>query len=194
MHFLCDFLRVFFDDPYVFLGNVHRRDDTCGIAGMYSGKFDMLHNCRNKCMISVADSIGFTFQGMVQETVDQYRTVRRHAYSSFHITFHTLIVVYDFHAASAKDIRRTYHDRITDLFGNGKGFCYRSCHSGFRHRDSKLVHHSAEQIAVFRQIDDRRRSSKDLHAVFLKLRSKVQRSLSAELCDNSCRLFFLVDT
>ena len=61
---------------------------------MYAGKLDMLHNSRNKSMVAVADRICFTFRCMIQETVDQNRTVRCYTYCCFHVSFHAFIGSY----------------------------------------------------------------------------------------------------
>lgn len=156
MHLFCDFSRIFFDRLYIFFRNIFRRNNTCRISGMYSRKLDMFHNRRNKRMCAVADRVCFTFCCMSEETVDQNRTVRCHTDCCFHISYHAFRIIYNFHATAAKYIRRTHHNRITDLLGNFKSIVHRNSHSRLRHRNLKLIHHFTEQIAVFRQIDNRR--------------------------------------
>ena len=43
-------------------------------------------------------------------------------------------------------------------------------------------------------VDDRRRGSQNLHAVFLQVSSQIQWSLSAKLCDHTKRFLFIVNT
>ena len=193
MHLFRDLPGVLLDGTYIFFGNVYGRDDARGISGVHACKFDMFHDCRHKCMISVTNGVCFTFQGMIKEAVDEDRAVRRHSNGGFHIAGHAFGVIYDLHTASAKDIGRTDHHRIADLVCDRERFIYGCCHSGFRHRDLKLVHHLAEQITIFRKINDGRSGSKDLYTIFLKFGSEIQRSLSAELRDDAYRLFFFID-
>ena len=78
--------------------------------------------------------------------------------------------------------------------GDIQSFLYSSSHSGFRHGNFQLIHHSTEQITVLSQIDDCGSGSQDTDTVLFQICSQVQRSLSAELSDNAYRLFLLVDT
>ena len=68
-----------------------------------------------------------------------------------------------------------------------------SSHTRFWHRDLKLIHHLTEEISVLCKIDDSRRCTEDLYAVLLKVRSKVKRCLTAELCDDAHWLFLVVN-
>ena len=160
---------------------------------MYTGKLDMFHNRRNKCMIAVADRICLTLGCMAQETVDQDRAIRCHTFCCFHIDSQIFRIVYHFHATSAQYIGRTNHNRITDLFCNRKCLIHIHCHTCFRHRNTQFVHHRTEQISVFCHIDDFRRSTKDLHPVFFQICRQIQRCLATELCDHTKRLFLLIN-
>ena len=194
MHLLSDLSCVFFDRPDIFFGNMQGGDDTGRVAGVNSRQLDMLHHRRNKGMGAVTDGVSFTFQGMIQEPVDQDRTVRCYSHGCCHISFHTFIVIYHFHAAAAKDIRRADHDRIPDPFRDGQSLIHRGRHTGLRHGDLKFIHHVTEQVPVLGQVNDRRRCTQDVNPVFLKLRRQVERRLSAKLGDYTYRFFFFVDT
>ena len=117
---------------------------------MHAGQLDVLHNRRNESVGAVADGVRLTFHGMIQETVDENRTIRCHSNSSFHVANHSFFIVNDFHATATQHVGRTNHNRITDSVRCGKGFLHSGCHTGFRHRNLQLLHHSAEQISVFR--------------------------------------------
>ena len=123
---------------------------------MYTGKLDMLHNSRYVSMFAVADRICLALHCMTQETVDQDRTVRCHTFCCFHVNFQIFRIIYNFHAASAKYIGRTYHNRIADAFCDRQCLIYIYCHACFRHRDLKFVHHCTEQVTVFCHINDSR--------------------------------------
>ena len=149
MHFLGNLLRVLLDCPHIFFGNVNGRDNTCGVTGVYPCKLDMLHDRRDEGVVPVADSVGFTFQSVVQETVNQNRAVRRHADSGFHVAFHALVVI-NLHAPSAQHIGGAHHNGIADISCDCEGFVYGSRHARFGHRDIELVHHCPEKVPVFR--------------------------------------------
>ncbi len=144
-------------------------------------------------MGSVADGIGFALGRMIQEPVDQDRTVGRYADSGRHIIRHAFIIIHDFHAASAENVGRTHHDGIADAVRDRDGILYGDGHAGFGHRDLQLLHHLTEQIPVFRQIDDSGRGAEDLHAVLFQIGCEIQRCLAAELGDHAERLFLIID-
>ena len=114
---------------------MYGRDDAGGVSGMYAGKLDMLHNRWNECVGSVADRVCFALEGVVQEPVDQDRTVRRYANGSLHVSFHAFVIIDHFHAAAAKNVRWADHNRIADLSGNSQCFFNGGCHTRFRHRN-----------------------------------------------------------
>ena len=160
---------------------------------MNARKLDMLHNRRDKCMCTVGDGVCLALKRMVQETVNQNRTVRRYADCRVHVFGHLVVIVHNLHAAAAEHVGRTNHDRIADLLRDADGILNRNRHSGLGHRDTELVHHCAEEVTVLSEVDDCGRSSEDLHTVLLKGSRKVQRRLAAELCDDTERLLLLVD-
>ena len=129
----------------------------------------------------------------MEEAVDQDRAVGCDADCSRHIVCHLLIVVNDFHAASAKDVGRAHHDRVADLLRDGLGFFNGGRHTRLGHGDAQLFHHGAEMVAVLCQVNDGRGSTQDLDALFFQLGSKVQRCLAAELGDDADGLFFSVN-
>ena len=145
-------------------------------------------------MGAVADGIRLAFGGIVQEAVDEDRAIRGHTYSGIHVAGHAFLIVNNLHTAPAKNVGRTNHYRVTDTLCDSSCLFYRRCHSGFRHGDFQFFHHSAEEVAVFCQINDRGGGSKDLHAVLFQIGSKIQRSLAAKLGDNAKRLFLIIYT
>ena len=159
--------------------------DTC--------QLDVLHNCRYICVGTVADRVGLALQRVIQETVDQNRTIRCHANRCLHIFCNTLLVINHFHTTAAENIRRTYHDRITDACCDRGCFLNGGSHTGFRHRDFQLIHHRTELVTVFCQINDCRRSTQDLYAVLFQIRCQVERCLAAKLRDHTHRLFLVID-
>ena len=157
-------------------------------------KLNMFHNRRHKGVRAIADSVRLTLKRMVEETVNQNRAVRRHADCRLHIRGKIHVIVHNLHTASAQYIGRTHHHRITNLMGNLQSLFHSNCHTGFRHGDFQLIHHSAEQVSIFRQIYHRRRRAKNLHTVFLQICRQIQRRLTAKLSNHTYRLLFFIDT
>ena len=148
---------------------------------MDSGQLDVFHHRRHKGVGTVADRIRLAFQSMIQETVNENRTIRRHAHSRIHILSHALVIIDHFHAPSSQHIGGTNHDGITDPPRNGKGILHICRHSGFRHGNLQLFHHCTEQIPILRKVNDRRSGSQNLYPVLFQLRCQIERRLSAEL-------------
>ncbi len=153
----------------------------------------MLHNSWYKCMLAICDRICLTLSCMAQETVDQDWTVRCHTNSGCHIFLQRFRLADNLHTTSAKDIRWTNHNRITDLLSNSKCFLNIRCHASFWHRDVKLLHHCTEEITILCHIDNFWGCTKDTHAVLLQVCCQIQRCLSTELCNDAHRLLLLVD-
>ena len=193
MQLLCDLSGVVFQSFDLLFCQSSRGNDTSRVTGVNTSQLDMLHNCRNKYVLAIADRICFTLGCMMQETVNQDRTVRSYADSCSHIEGHRFIVMNNLHAAAAKYIGRTNHNRITDLLSNSKCFLNIRCHASFWHRDVKLLHHCTEEITILCHIDNFWGCTKDTHAVLLQVCCQIQRCLSTELCNDANRLLLLVD-
>ena len=149
------------------------RNDTSRVTGMNTGKLNMFHNRRNKCMRTVTDRIRLTLSCMIEETVNKDRSVRCHTDSGLHISDHAFCVIDNFHTTSAKNIRRTNHNRISDLLSDFQSIFNSNSHTGFRHRNFKFIHHGTEQISVFCQINNSRWCTENLHTVGFKSPGKV---------------------
>jgi len=188
-----NFFCIVIDSFNVTQRNAHRRNDTGGIAGMNTGQLDMFHDRRNKSIRAVRNRVGFRFDGVFQKLVDQNRPLRRDADCRVDIAFEHFLIMYDLHAAPAQHVGGTHHQRITDVTGHFQRLLEIAGHAGFRHGNAQFIHHHAETVAVFRQIDRLRRCSDNFHTGFGQFRSDVKRGLSAELHNHPFRFFFLVD-
>ena len=153
----------------------------------------MFHNSRNKAVCAIGDSVCLALCCMVKETVDKYRPVRSNADSRRHIHLHHFVIVYYFHTSAAQNIRRTNHNGISDAVSYFKSFVNIYRHSRFGHGNAELIHHSTEIVSVFRKVDCFGSCAENVYTIFLKVARKIKRSLSAELSDNTERLFFIVD-
>ena len=156
---------IILDGREVFLRDGYRRDDASGVTGVDTGKFHVFHHGRNVNVFAIREGVGFAFQSVVEEAVDEERTIRGHAHGLRHVFAEHVFVVDDFHAAAAKHEARANHHRVaTDLLDASEGFVDVRGHAAFRHRDAELVHHLAEQVAVFGDIDGVDARTENLHA------------------------------
>ena len=71
---------VILDGCQVFLGDGHRRDNAGGVTGVDTGKFHVFHHGRDVNVFAVGEGVGFAFESVVEEAVDEERTVRGHAH------------------------------------------------------------------------------------------------------------------
>ena len=180
---------VILDGGEVFLGDGHRRDDAGGVTGVDTGKFHVFHHGRDVNVFAVGEGVGFAFQSVVEEAVDEERTVRGHAHGLRHVFAEHVLVVDDFHAAAAKHEARADHHRVAaDLLDASEGFVDVRGHAAFRHRDAELVHHLAEQVAVFGDVDRVNARTENLDAFVGEGAGDVQRSLATELHNHAGRL------
>ena len=121
---------------------------------MDTGKFHVFHHGRDVNVFAVRKGVGFAFQSVVEEAVDEERAIRGHAHGLRHVFAEHVFVVNHFHAAATEHKTRTNHDGVTaNLLHHREGFVNVCSHARFRHRDFQLVHHLAEQIAVFGDVD-----------------------------------------
>ena len=193
MHLLGDPACILADGLQILLRNMSGGDDAGRVTRVDAGQLDVFHDRGHKGVRAVADRVRLALHGIVQEAVDQDGTVGCDADGRRHVVRHLLVVVDDFHAASAQDVRGTDHDRITDLGRDLLGLFDGGRHAGLGHGDAQLVHHGAEVVAVLRQVDDGGGGAQDLHALLLQLGGQVQRGLAAELGDDADGFFFLIN-
>ncbi len=180
---------VILDGCQVFLGDGHRRDNAGGVTGVDTGKFHVFHHGRDVNVFAVREGVGFAFQSVVEEAVDEERTIRGHAHGLRHVFAEHVFVVDDFHAAAAKHEARADHHRVaTDLLDASEGFVDVRGHAAFRHRDAELVHHLAEQVAVFGDIDGVDAGAENLDTFVAQSAGDVQRGLATELHNHASRL------
>jgi len=167
---------VILDGREVFLRNGHRRDNASGVTGVDTGKFHVFHHGRDVNVFAVREGVGFAFKSVVEEAVDEERTIRGHAHGLRHVFAEHGFVVDDFHAAAAKHEARADHHRVTtNLLDASEGFVDVRGHAAFRHRDAELVHHLAEQVAVFGDVDGVDARTENLDAFVGECAGDVQR-------------------
>ena len=193
MHGLGNAARVFLDGSQLLVGDVERRQNARGVARVDARKLDVLHNGRHECVSAIADSIGFAFQRVVQETVDKNGPIRGNANCGGHIVAHVRVVVHNLHAASAQNIRGAHHNGVANLVSDFQRLVNGNGKAALGHGDFQVVHDFAEAVAVFCQVDDFGTGTQNLHAGFLQLACQIQRRLASELGNYAQRLLLLVN-
>ena len=193
MQLLCDLSGVVFQSFDLLFCQSSRGNDTSRVTGVNTSQLDMLHNRRNEYMLTIAYCVRFTLGCMMQESVNQDRSVRCYTHCLLHVEGQRFIVINDLHAASAKNVGRTNHNRIADSVSSFQCFFHIDSHACFRHRNLQLLHHFTELVTVFCKVDGFRSGSKNIDTVFLQVCCQIQRSLSTELCNNANRLFFFIN-
>ena len=71
---------VILDGGEVILRNRDRRNDAGRVTGVDTGKFHVFHHGRNVDVFAIGESVGFAFQSVVEEAVDEERAIRGHAH------------------------------------------------------------------------------------------------------------------
>ena len=129
MHFLRDLAGIFLDRLQIILRDMSGRNDARGVAGVNTCQLDVLHDGRNISVRAVTDGVCLALHSVIEESVDQDRAVGRHTDSGEHVVLHGVIVIDNFHSASAQDVGRTDHDGIADGIGDRCRFFHSGGHS-----------------------------------------------------------------
>ena len=185
VHLNGDLSGVLLDCLYLLCGEILAREYACRIAGVYAGKLDVLHNSGNEAVLAVGDGVCLALGSVVQEAVYKDRSVGSYANSGGHVDLHHLIIVNDLHSTAAENVGRTNHYRVADPVCDFESLVNVDSHSGFRHRNTELLHHCTEVVAILCEVDSLRACAEDIYAVLLEVACKIQRSLTAELRDNA---------
>ena len=185
--------RVFLDGGQLLVGDVERRQNARGVARVDARKLDVLHNGRDECVRAVADSVGFAFQCVIQEAVNQDGPIRGNANCGSHVVAHVRVVVHNFHAASAQNIRGAHHNGVANLVGDFQRLVNGHRKAALGHGDFQVVHDFAEAVAVFCQVDDFGAGAQNLHTGLFQLACNIQRRLASELGNYAQRLLLLVN-
>ena len=191
---LGDGIRAFTQATDLIIAQRARRQSACRVTGMHAGLLDMLHDAADIQFFAVEQSVHVDFNSVLQELIDEQRggkTPRddhvgfRLVERSADILLQLVVVVHDFHAATAEHIARTDQHRVADVV---RGFtCLVQTQGGSiaRRVHMLLAQHFTEQLTVFSQIDGFRRCTQNRDARSLESRRQGQRGLAAELDDHT---------
>ena len=156
---------------------------------MNTGLLDMLHDAADNHIGAVTDRIHIHFDGVIQETVQQYRRVVGHGHRVHHVVTQLGLAVNDFHGATTQYIGGTHYQRVTDFFRQTHTVFHGAGSTVGRLLETKLVNHQLEALAVFRLVDGIRRGTDNRHAGGLQGARQFQRRLAAILHDHTLGLF-----
>ncbi|MNB90570.1 hypothetical protein D3C75_376300 [compost metagenome] len=149
---------------------------------------DVFHDATNQHHFAVADGIDIHFYCIIQEAVQQHRRIVRDADGGLEVTAQVCFVVDDFHCAAAQHVRRTHHQRVTNLFGLLNG--HFNCGDGgvgwlFQ---LQTIYRLLETLAIFCPVNRIRTGTDNRHTCGFQRARQLQRGLAAVLHDNALRL------
>ena len=136
MHLQRQFLRVALDRLDVLFRNGDGRDEAGGVAGVDAGLLDVLHDGGDERFLAVADGVGFRLGRVLKELVDKDDVLAGGLQGVVHIFDQHLVVVHDFHAASAQNEGGAHHQGVADTLGGCESVLDAVRHAGFRLRNA----------------------------------------------------------
>ncbi len=147
----------------------------------------MLHDSADHHILAVREGVHINFNSVFQEMINQHGPLLRIFHGFFHVADNAVIVVGDYHGASAKNVGRPHQHRVSSLARSGHGFFHAGGNRAWRLRDIEFFQQLAKAFTVFSQINRFRRCTDDSHACAFERQRQVQRRLSAKLNDDSDR-------
>ena len=152
----------------------------------------MLHDTRNQNVLAVTYSVYLNLFAH-QVFIYQDRMILRDLVNDSNVFFYILIADCNTHSLSAKNIGRTYQNRISQSVSNFFCFLSSKYSISLRSRDLALLQDTVKQLTVLCCIYVFCRCSENLHAHFHQRFCQLDGSLSAELNDRSVRFFDFYD-
>ena len=155
---------------------------------MHARLLDVLHDAANQHHFAVADGIHVNFYRVIEEVVQQHWRIVRHADRRLEVATQVSFVIDDFHRPTAENVRRTYHQRVANLFR----LLYRHFNSGNggvrRLFQFQTLNRMLEAFTVFCTVDSIRAGADNRYASSFQRARQFQRGLTAVLDDNAFRL------
>ena len=155
---------------------------------MHARLLDVLHDAANKHHFAVADGIHVNFYRVIKEVIQQHWRIVRHADRRLEVATQVSFVIDDFHRPTAENVRRTYHQRVANLFR----LLYRHFNSGNggvrRLFQFQTLNRMLKAFTVFCTVDSIRAGADNRYASSFQRARQFQRGLTAVLNDNAFRL------
>ena len=163
----------------------HRRQRACGVAGVDTGLFDVLHDPAEVQILPVEQGIDVDLDGFVEELVDEHGVLGAGLGGPLDVVGQYGFVVHDLHAPATEDVRGPDQDRIPDLRGDRPGLLGATGKAVPWHRQARRVQHLSERPALLGQVDRLRSRSQQGHTLGLQAGRETQRCLATELADHA---------
>src|SRR5699024_680762 len=163
----------------------HRWQGAGGVTGVNAGFLNVFHYPAEVDIGAVAQGIDVNFNRTIEEAVDQDRVFIVKLCCALDVGLQGGLVVDNFHATAAQDIRRTHENWVANLIGNTAGFFIRACRAKFWSRQCSLSQHLAEFTAVFSRVNCLRAGTNNRNSGISQALCQAQWSLAAELDDDT---------
>ena len=161
---------------------------------MDTGGFDMFHDAGHVHVLAVGQGVHVHFDGVLKELVDEdgmFGGVSAHHVAE--VFFHVFRAEADLHGAAAEHVAGAHDDGVADagrgLLGHLKG----GAGAVLGLEQVELLEQGLEAFAVFGAVDSVGAGTDDRHTGALERHGEVQRSLAAELHDNTVGLLHVDD-
>ena len=182
------FLCVFQDFAFCFVGYGECRVYGDGVTGVYACSFYVFHDTGYEYVDAVTNSVNFQFFTL-DIFVNQYGLVFIDCYCSFQVCSQLFFISNDLHCTAAQYVGRTNQYRVTDFvccFYTSFDVCYSLT---FRLRDTQFTHDVFEGVSVFCFFDGFYICTDDFYAAFHQRFCQVDRCLTTQGSDDAQRLF-----
>ena len=160
---------------------------------MHTCLLNVLHDAADDHLFTVRNAIHVYFNRMVQEEVEQYRAVVRHAHGFAHVLAQFVGIVHHLHGATAQYVRWTHHQWVADFGRQGNGFFVGARGAVFGLAQAQIFQDLLEAFAVFGSVNAVGRRTDDVHTIFNQGIGQFQWRLATVMHDQTVRLFYLHD-
>jgi hypothetical protein len=170
------------DGAQVPFGHHEGRHHARAVARVDAGLLDVLHDAADDDGASlVRHGVDVELERVLQEPVDEHRTVVRHVHGARHVAIERLGIEHDGHAAAAEHVRRPHDHGEPNLFGHVARLLARHGRAAGGLRDAEIAEQIREALAVLGEVDRIRRRADDFDPGLLQREGQLQRRLAAEL-------------
>src|SRR5207302_7252480 len=135
------------------LGNLDRRQDARGIAGVDSRFFNVLHDPADDDIFAVGERVYIDFNRVFEKVIDQHGAIVGIFNCFSHVVNDRLFVVGNHHGAPAQNVGGTNQHGVADALGALHRLFDGGGDGAGRLRDVQFFQQFSEAFAVFREVD-----------------------------------------
>ena len=162
-----------------------RREDAGRVAGVDSGRLDVLHHGRDPARRAIAQRVDVELDRTLEEPVDEDHALRP---LPEQVGADLRGGIADRHRTSAQHVGRAHEDRVPDVPRRGFDLVRGRGDAPRRGAESEPGQQVPEAPAILGQVDGLRGGPEDRHAVVGERLRQAQRRLAPELGDHPERL------